>query len=191
MKGFCSWFVCLLLLAIAAPANAVVLDRLDLNEFYRDPESAVAISLDGSVATLAEDPVYATLLSDDPSMGDPELIRGAAGVMLAFDYAFNEADGNDDFFYAFLFDDSNHQTLYDLDLSDSASGTVRWDLTGYQGQLLGLEFQLNPFDWEFDSTVTISNVRLETVDAPVPEPATLLLVGAGMAGLTAWRKKRC
>lgn len=39
------------------------------------------------------------------------------------------------------------------------------------------------FDWQF--TFTVNN----TV-APIPEPSTLILLGAGLAGLALWRRKR-
>ncbi len=46
-----------------------------------------------------------------------------------------------------------------------------------------------PVDFSSDSTVYLDNVQINSVAAPVPEPSTLLLVGAGLAGLAVMRKR--
>jgi len=40
-----------------------------------------------------------------------------------------------------------------------------------------------------DSTVLLDNVQISSIAEPVPEPSTLLLVGAGLAGLAVMRKR--
>ena len=58
----------------------------------------------------------------------------------------------------------------------SSTGTVSFDLTSLTGETLGLQFQLSALfsDTGFDSTLTVSNVRLEQSGAPaVPEPMSL------------------
>jgi hypothetical protein len=71
-------------------------------------------------------------------------------------------------------------------LADSSqSGTVSWNLLGasFLNTTIGMEFQLNSFDFLADSFVTISNAAVN----PIPEPATVLLTGLGTLGIGAFR----
>ena len=92
---------------------------------------------------------------------------------------------------------SEFQVLEDSDgnplefwTEETGSGTVTWNLLGtsFLGSNVGMEFQLNvlPGDSSTESWVTVSNVNIN----PVPVPATLLLLGSGLAGLFVARKTK-
>ena len=165
-------------LALSFGANAT---SIDLNDFYADP--TVTVAVDGSSATLAEDPsFYAVILSNDPGLGDPNVIVPDVGVGLFFDYVFTEAIGNDDEFGAFIIDGvtgSSIGSAFEFYTQSSGSGTLMFDLTSLVGQTLGLQFQLSALfsDTDFSSTLEISNVRLEAISVPEPSMLFLVLIG--------------
>ena len=110
MKKMAIFLVCFAsLLFFQAQAWAV---PVDLNDFYADP--TVTVASDGSSATLQEDLVYTSVfLSNDPGCGDPGIDISLDAMSLSFDYDFNEASGNTDEFYVWLFDPSTYSVLED------------------------------------------------------------------------------
>jgi hypothetical protein len=177
----------------AAHADLII----NLNDFYADP--TVTVAVDGSSALLEEDSsLTLVLLSNDPGLGDPDVINLGAGPILSFDYNFDEPSGNDDEFGAFVIDASTGLSAgfsYEFFTQASSSGTVSFDLSSLAGETLGLQFELNaligdPFpslDPALNSSVRISNVRL----APVPVPGAMLLAGLGLGtSVSLLRRKR-
>ena len=86
--------VCVLLVACCV-AHATMI----VSTFFADNEiGEVTFSSDGTVATFAESEDHMeTILSDDPGMGDPEVIFAGPGVWLQFDYEFTENNNDDEF----------------------------------------------------------------------------------------------
>jgi len=194
MKKMAIFLVCFtLLLFLQGQAWAA---SIDLNDFYAD--QSVTVASDGSSAILAEDSSLASvLLSNDPGRGEPGIDISLDAMSITFDYDFAEGIGNADEFYAWLFDPSTYSVLEDSDgnpldfwTEETGSGTVTWNLLGtsFLGSNVGMEFQLNvlPGDSSTESWVTVSNVNIN----PVPVPATLLLLGSGLAGLFVARKTK-
>ena len=189
------------------PANAAL---LDLNEFYKDP--TVTVELDGSSALLEEDPFFSpVVIANDPGLGDSEVIFaeiGGVSQILNFNFVFDEPAGNFDQFGAFIINAETGLSAgsgYEYFTDVSGAGTISFDLTALSGLSLGLQFQLLALPQEIippesietgdsglDSTVRISNLRIEPAggSTPIPEPATMLLIGTGFLGLIGMRRRK-
>ena len=161
---------------------------IDLNDFFADP--TVTVSADGSSATLAEDQALGfVLLSNDPGLGDPNVIVPGPAITLLFQFDFVEGPGETDEFGAFVIDAATGFSAgpsFEFFAQSSSSGTVAFDLTSLVGKTLGLQFQLSalPGDSGLLSTATVSEVRLQ----PVPEPSTSLLFASALLLMYLFRK---
>ena len=155
---------------------------IDLNDFFADP--TVTVSADGSSASFTEDPGFNVLLANDPFFGEPEVIIAGLGTLLIFDFVFDEAAGNDDEFFAGVLGADGFPVFgFEFSTGDSSAGTVSFDLSTLIAEaFLGFEFSVLSFDGGGDSTLLVSNMRLETV-VVVPEPPALFLMLTGMLAL--------
>lgn len=179
----------------AAGAQATAIP-VDLNSFFSwDPE--VTVSANGTVADFVESAFISFVrLTNDPFLGDPEVIVAGSGLLLNFDFDFFEASDGDDVFAARLFDADLGVFFGALDLfevSQTAAGTASFDLTPYIGRRLGLEFELRDRDLfgTRTSTARVSNLALATSPSPgtVSEPTTALLCIGALAVLGLARRR--
>lgn len=189
-------FILAAAMAVLAPAaQAATTVLLDLNDFFADPE--VMVSVDGTTATLFEsDSSSFVLLANDPGLGDPNIVLPSSGTTLSFDYDFSElGSGADDEFGAFLLDGTTGLSLgapFEVFFNSSSSGTLSFSLDALVGQTLGLQFQLGALfsDLSYESTVTVSNLRLTTAMSVVPLPSAGLLLMGALFGAAAFGRRR-
>lgn len=165
---------------------------LSAPNFYAD--DSVVVASDGFSAEISEHPVYNTsLLSNDPGLGDTEVIFAAPGRLLLFDYVFRPGNESVEFGaylldtdgdslgapYEFYLTGAGHQTL---------SGTVSFDLTDLMHyDYVGIQFQLYSSVYDSSSLLTIRNLRLSP-SSVIPEPGSLFVFGSGLTALVLRRK---
>ncbi|BBO87542.1 PEP-CTERM sorting domain-containing protein [Desulfosarcina ovata] len=114
-------------------------------------------------------------------------VAGDAGI-LSFNYSL-DLEPDDTWDYLTLEIDFSPV----ITMSTQGSGYQEFDLSAYQGQTIDLAWVLW---WGGDmgalgSSATVSNIDLAAANvAPVPEPATILLIATGMCGLPFIKRKK-
>ena len=168
----------LVFIAVFSATNVFAIP-VDLSTFDIIDDTVTVFGHDNSSATITEYWGPDTLLDWDLSIPYDAL-------SLTFSYELVVAPNNDDYFDFYFSDLSDPGDSFGGD-EDIYAGMVTKDLTGFAGSTLPLAFALNYgwSDWGYDSVLTISNVKIN----PIPEPATLLLVSAGLIGMARIRKK--
>jgi hypothetical protein len=160
---------------------------VDLSIFDTIDPTITIFGPDNSFASIAEDPFWAPV-----GLWEFDFPIPADALTLTFSYELVVAPNNEDYF-DFYFGDLSASSDWFGGYNSSATenliyaGTIGKNLKGLAGGTLPIAFALNWgwSDWGYDSVLTISNVKIN----PIPEPATLLLVSAGLIGMARIRKK--
>ncbi len=165
---------------------------IDLNLFFADAE--VTVSAAGDIATFEESEFFfSSILSNDPGLGDPEVILAGPGTTLKFEFDFLEGVGEDDFFFAAILDSTGFSAGlgFEFETSSTSSGTVSFDLSALilTSAPFGLQFELvhGLTDSLLTSVLTISDLSLVTVDEP--PVVMLMLIGLLLIGLKRRRER--
>jgi hypothetical protein len=171
-------FLTALLVSLLSGSAAAI--PVDLTTFTADPDYDVFVSPDGSYATIYEDPELSSVWLYSDALD----ITGM--LTLTFSYYFVEGEGNEDALDAYLYDSSIGPSalLTQVFVEDTGFGTVTWNLADLGMSVIGLEFDLNAYDFAADSHATISNLRI----TPIPEPSSFLLLAATLLGVGGTRR---
>jgi len=198
MKKTTKATVAILLSGISFISQAATLDITEASGGFAISDSAnVTFGTANNSATLLEDTVFGlTYLSNDPSFGDTGVFISSNVSTLSFDYDFFTSGS--DSFEVNLLDSTDGSSLFSFLFDSSSAGTgssIENDVTidliglGIINSLIGLEFNLfsNIGDSSFDSTLNISDVRLNPAVSTVPTPPAVILL---LLGLGAWFSQR-
>jgi hypothetical protein len=185
------WAIAIAVMMTAGVAQADFI-HLSQPNFYADP--TVTVSEDGFSAEFVEGLAFGSILSNDPFLGNDEVILAAPWRTLEFDYLFTEGQDSEAEFGAWVIDPDTGFSLGDpfqFFRTDAGGGRVAFDLTSLVGTTgLGLQFQLTSLSGTTDSTLWIGNVELVDGLAPIPEPASAVIFGLGVVGCALRRRLR-
>lgn len=167
---------------------------IDLNDFF--PSSGVTIAADGLSATLEEDAFFSVVfLSNDPGLGDPNVILPSANSNLTFDWTFSTGsvdDDQDEFGFGVVDKFGALVGTSSFFTTSAGAGSASVSLAPFVGSTIGFQFQLAALfaDTDLDASAMISNVQIVEQIGVVPLPASAVLLLGGIVGLGAMRRTR-
>lgn len=191
IKTKCLTIFLILFLAYTLNTGNLSALSVNLNSFIA-PFGNVDISSDGLFAILKED---ISGINAPISLEKLDFFIPTDALSLNFDYELIVPVYNEDYF------DFLVNNLYELEIGGfdptysetlTYSGTFNYDLTALRGETVPIIFDIN-YGWEdfgFDSYVTVSNVNLNTLPTPIPEPSTGFLLATSLISLIGLKRKK-
>ncbi len=219
MKKLSTVFIVLLLLfGIVGGASANLIKNGDfetgnLGEYWTSSGAVEVVNL-GELSSLQGMDNYFVILGLNTTSGESALsqsftVQDMDQVTISFDWAFDFYDKNwksDDIFISILSAEGDDNYNFEVTMKELQSGIVYgWGaglMSGcftktYDLSLANnaeVEFILSEGNgWKTGSIAGIDNVSAivaEFSSSPVPEPATMLLLGSGLAGIAVFARKR-
>jgi hypothetical protein len=169
---------CVLVLFSGAAALA---SPVDLTSFASFPDDT-RVTLTGGTVAFSNDGVAMASFYNDAFLVPSD------ATLLSFSYDFTQTANSFDYFRFVINDPDNPVLLVTASVSGASFGI---SLSAWRGQTISLAWDLlwdgvNP--QSLASTATVSNVDLQT--QAVPLPATIILLGSGLAGMIGFRARR-
>jgi hypothetical protein len=176
MKNFSLWL--LLFFSVLLWGTFASAIPLDLTGFTADP----SVSESGGRVDFNENIDYAAIY-----FFNDNFFIGADDTILSFDFDFLLGPGDFDDYLTF---ELNFGSEFDVDIN-TTGGHFEIDVSPFQEDTVSLAWGLI---WNGDSdagtTASIYNIDMASAAAPVPEPATLILMGSGLVALVGVRRKK-
>ncbi|OKY74226.1 MAG: hypothetical protein BM485_14465 [Desulfobulbaceae bacterium DB1] len=168
---------------LSGAAQAVPMDLSGFSVMENEPGSVME---SGGVVSFTESMADAALYFYNDAFA-----VAADAITLSFDYEFTMSDDDYGDYLQFTINYGNDVAWY---ADASGAGQVSFDLTSYQGDTISLDWGLIwGGDWDAGSTARVFNIDIVSAagnNTPVPEPATMLLMGTGLAGLYGAARRR-